>query len=430
MRGLLLIILFFLLPCRGIFAQATVDIAAEIKAINSTVVGSGGNAVISNRAMNVFMADKTGYAGSSDDVSFFTNYVTFNSTDGIFTVNHNFQIPKGIDEPLKNLFSVGFKANINSIGAAFMDKHFDDELGITLNYKWLGKVKTQANARQQQSMNALRAALFYTLQSAIDKEIADFTIALDKTLATDIPGESMDSAKALMKQNFYADLNEKYEALFASRQAELLTKTVNFKKISFGYTSFTATIPIISPTYTVAPVISASFKQRHPYPLQLMLAHTRLWESGNRGRLFVTLSGGLLLNNSKLSYGLDKINASSYKAMGGTDTSTLAQKSKAYTGLYKTFVTPEVKARILYYPTNSHVGFSVMAEQHIGKDNLLIGRIGVPIVLINSQKTPVVDVECYIAFFDINHAVKNLQGRGSRTTVGVAVGIPFSRLMY
>ncbi len=421
--------LFFLIAhcCVG---QNGDSITSEIKMINRAVTNQTAGAVISNRAMNVFLADKTGYVAASDDLSFFTNYVTFNSTDGVFTVNHNFQTPKGLDEPLKTLFSVGFKANVNSIGAGFLDKHFDDELGLTLNYKWLGKVKTQASSYQQQSMNALRAGLVHSLELAIEREIADFKTALERLEATDINGANMDSAKASVQQNFYTDLKEKYQALFATQQAELLTKTAHFKTISFGYTSFTASVPIIAPTYTVASSINVAFVQKHSYPVQLMLAHARLWEGSNWGRLFLTLGGSLLLNNSKLSYGIHKINPDTYKAMGGTDTVTLAQKEKAYLGFYQTFITPAVKGRIVYYPTNSHVGFSVMAEQHIGKDNLLNARVGVPIVLINSKKTPAATFECYVSFFDMGHVVNNLQGRGKRTTVGIAAGIPFSRLMY
>jgi hypothetical protein len=429
MPRLCFVVLFFLMAacCAG---QNTDSIAAEIEMINKAVVNQTTGAVISNRAMNVFLADKTGYAGGSDDLSFFTNYITFNSTDGIFTVNHNFQKPKGTDEPLKSLFSVGFKANVNSIGAGFLDKHFDDELGLTLNYKWLGKVRTQSSGGQQLAMNALRSGLVHTLEMAIEKEKADFKIALDRVEAAELNGGNMDSARALMQQNFYADLKEKYEALFAAQQAELLTKTAYFKTVSFGYTSFTATIPIIAPTYTVASSISAAFAQKHSYPLQLMLAHTRLWEGNHWGRLFLTVGGSLLLSNSKLGYGLDKINTATYKAMGGRDTLTLAQKEKAYFGNYQTFITPAVKGRVIYYPTNSHVGFSIIAEQHIGKDNLLNARVGVPIVLINSKKTPAATFECYISFFDMGHVVKNLEGRGKRTTVGIAAGIPLSRLMY
>ncbi|MDN3655421.1 hypothetical protein QWZ08_07285 [Ferruginibacter paludis] len=423
------VVLFFLIVyrCAG---QNGDSIAAEIRLINREVVNQTGGAVISNRAMNVFLADKTGYLAGSDVLSFFTNYVTFNSTDGIFTVNHNFQTPGGRDEPLKNLLSVGFNANVNSIGAGFLDRRFDDELGLTINYKWLAKVKTKSDAYQQQFMNALRAGLVHTLESAIEKETAGFNTALNRVAAADINGANVDSARALIQNNFYADLKEKYQALFATQQAELLTKTAYFKTINFGYTSFTATIPIIAPTYTVAPAIPAAFTQKHSYPIQLMLAHTRLWEGSHWGRLFVTLGGSLLLNNSKLSYGVAKINPAAYTNMGGTDTLTLAKKEKVYMGRYQTFITPAILGRIVYYPTNSHVGFSVMAEQHIGKDNLLNARVGVPIVLINSKKTPAVTFECYVAFFDMGHVVTNLQGRGKRTTVGIAAGIPFSRLMY
>jgi len=71
-----------------------------------------------------------------------------------------------------------------------------------------------------------------------------------------------------------------------------------------------------------------------------------------------------------------------------------------------------------------------MAAQNIGIDKLFNVRLGVPIVLINSKKVPAAAVECYVSFFDINHTVKNTEGRGKRIALGLSVGIPFSRLMY
>ncbi|MBC7627690.1 hypothetical protein [Ferruginibacter sp.] len=420
---------FFLLSSVSL-AQTGESIIDEIKEINKTVTSQHSGTVISNRAMNVFMADKTGYLSAGDDLSFYTNYVTFNSMDGIFTVNHNFQKPNGIDEPLKTLFSVGFKANVNSIGATFLDKQFDDELALTMNYKWLCKIKTHADKSQQKFMNALRAAAAQTLEIAIEKEVADFKTALNKIDTADVSGQNMDTAKALMQQNFYEEIKEKYVTLFSSRQAELLTKTNNFKLITFGYTSFTVTVPLVFPTYTVAPSFTASFAKKHSYPLQIMLQHTRLWESSKLGRLFLTLGANLLFSNSKLSYGVDKINISTYKNMGGADTLHLAENNKAYLGLYQTFFTPSLKARIVYYPTGSHIGISLMAAQNIGIDKLFNVRLGVPIVLINSKKVPAAAVECYVSFFDINHTVKNTEGRGKRIALGLSVGIPFSRLMY
>ncbi|GAC1428074.1 MAG: hypothetical protein NVSMB7_04990 [Chitinophagaceae bacterium] len=62
-----------------------------------------------------------------------------------------------------------------------------------------------------------------------------------------------------------------------------------------------------------------------------------MWESATTGRLFFTLNGTLLFNNSKLSYELNKRNFSEYKSLGGTDTLHTADpgNNKLYIGPFK-----------------------------------------------------------------------------------------------
>jgi hypothetical protein len=53
---------------------------------------------------------------------------------------------------------------------------------------------------------------------------------------------------------------------------------------------------------------------------------------------------------------------------------------------------------MVYFPTGSHVGTSVLAKQNFGRYHLLNGRLGIPIVLINSKKIPAVNFEIYVLF--------------------------------
>ena len=82
-----------------------------------------------------------------------------------------------------------------------------------------------------------------------------------------------------------------------------------------------------------------------------MLSHTRFWESSKAGRAFFTLSGNILFNNSKLSHALNKVTLAEYKNLGGTDTLHLVnlKNDRAYIGLYETFVTPSLTARLVYF---------------------------------------------------------------------------------
>lgn len=441
----LFFIAFFYFCIPFLKAQSGDSIIARLKFINKQVTNkpcnSANAAAISNRAMNVFLADKTGYLSESSDLSFYTNYVSLNTSEGKFTIYHNFQKEKGIDEPIQKLLSVGVSVNIaNGFAATFLDKQFENELGATVNYKWIGKVKThfanctqnQNRNNQKQSMDALRAAIVHSLEIEINKRETDFKIAINIIDTTDVPGQNIQTAKALMLQNFYEDLKMDCEEKSATQQAAVLATTQNFKLITTFWTSLTAYIPFAFPKYTVAQSLTTALQQKHSYPLELMLSHTRFWESSKAGRIFFTLSGNVLFNNSKLSYALNKVTLAEYKNLGGTDTIHLAnlKNDRAYIGSYETFVTPSLKARIVYFPTGSHVGISFLAEQNFGSYNVLNGRLGIPIVLINSKKIPAVNFEIYVLFFDMNNKIKQAEKFGNKTSVGLGVGIPFSRLMY
>lgn len=426
---------FFFLPVKS---QITDSIIAELKAINKSIVNtpcsSADAPLISNRAMNIFLADKTGYLSESNDLSLYTNYLTFNTAEGKLTINHNFQKATGIDGPIKKMLSIGVVANIaNNFAATFLDKKFENELGLTVNHKWLHKVKTHfTNCNQKQSMDALRAAIVHSLEIEINKKTVDFLTTVNKIDSSEIPRQNIDAAKSLALQHFYQDLKETYEEMFATLQAEKLTETNNFNLVTTGWTSVTAYIPLVFPMYTVASSLTTPFNKKHPYPLEINLQHTRLWESSKKGRLFFTIGSNLLFNNAKLSFALDKTNIAIYKNLGGTDTIHLAalKNDKVYIGNYATFVTPSLTGRLVYYPPSSHIGISFLIEQNFGQYNLLNGRLGIPIVLINRKKVPAANFEFYIHFFDMNHSIDQDRKYGNKTSVGLGVGIPFSRLMY
>jgi hypothetical protein len=411
------------MPILSVHAQSAKEIITQLQSIHQATSADSG-AAISRRSMNIFLADKTGYAAGSRDLSFFTNYVTFNSSEGRCTVNHNFQqAATGNDAPIKKLLRVGVDMTLaSSYTKSFLDKRFESELGFTLNYKWLGRVKTRFSdgADQKQAMDALRSLTLETIATEMLQKENSFIAAM---LKLDSIGAT---AKKMVTENFYADLKQLYEEKFAAEQAALLTKTMNFRLIRTHWTSLTAYIPLFFPAYKVAASLAAPFSSKHPYPLELILGHTRLWESAKKGRLFLTIEGTLLLNNSKLGYGLSKMNFSEYKSLGGTAPATAVGNNKLYIGAYQNFATPGVSGRLLYFPGTSHAGVSAAVEKSFGVFDFLNCRLGIPIVLINNKKTPAVNIECYVLFLDLLNSSTGI----SNTTAGLSIGIPFSRQMY
>lgn len=444
MRYLISILVFHIFPCL-IIAQNGDSIISRLKSINHALTvktcSSEDATAISNRAMNIFLSDKTGYVNEKSDLSFFTNYVTFNTSESRLTVNHNFQEATGADVPIKKLFSIGLSVTIpNNYSMAFLDNRHETGLAFLAGFKWLGKVKTrftdcnviQNQANQKQTMDALRAGMVNDLATEVNNKEADLRISLNAIDAEDVQGLNPDSAKAIIKQNFYEELNESADGNFATLQAEMLTKTMNFKLISTHWTAIQCYIPVVFSKYFVAPTLTEAFQQEKSYPFELTINHTRLWESSRTGRFFATIGGGILLNNSKFSYSLDKINYADYKIMGGTDTQhdEELKNDKAYLGDYENFITPSLQCRMVYFPVEYHLGISILVQQNFGSYNFLNTRIGIPVVLINSKKTPAVSFEFYVSLTDLTNQTDPTKEPPNKAMAGLSVGIPLSRLMF
>jgi len=441
----LISILFIFVPPFFLQAQNADSIISRLQAVNRTILvkscDSEDATAISHRAMNVFLSDVTGYLSSKTDLSYFTNYVTFNMAESQLTVYHNFQTASGADVPLKNLLGFGLSANIpNNYSASFLDYRNETGLGLLLGFKRLGKVKTRfydcsvspEKPNQKQTMDVLRAGIINSLAVEIKNQEEDFKEALDKTDNEDIQGLPEDSAKAILKKKFYENISESSDEKFATLQAVALIETKNYKLISTHWTGIQLYVPVFSSKYVVAPSLNEDFQQKKSYPAGLMLSHTRLWESSTAGRFFATLSAELLLNNSKMSYDLKKVNYAEYENMGGTDIQhdDELKNNKAYIGTYENFITPSLQYRMVYFPVEYHLGLSLLVQQNFGTCNFLNARIGIPVILINSKKTPAVCFEFYASLTDLTNKSDNSGSPVNKTFVGMSVGIPLSRLMY
>jgi hypothetical protein len=71
-----------------------------------------------------------------------------------------------------------------------------------------------------------------------------------------------------------------------------------------------------------------------------------------------------------------------------------------------------------------------LVQQNFGIYNFLNTRIGIPVVLINSKKTPSVNFEFYVSLTDLTNNAGPSNNLVNKTMAGLSVGIPLSRLMY
>ncbi len=374
--------------------------------------------LISNRAMNLFLADRIGYYLSRyDDISFDKNYITFNSSDGVFSLNHNFFQARPGDNPIKSFIVGGIKANVvNAIESRFTGNAFNNEIGLTIKQTWLASVKTHFTQSHKQNMAALRASIRYSLQAQLTRKQAEFEKSLDSIKQSDIPGQDLNQVKTYLRQKFNNDMSEYYSRETASKQSDTLIETVNYNSVSTAWTSINGYVPILPLKYPVSESLNGPFSTKYGYPISLAISHTRFLESRTAGRFFITLSGEVYLNNAVHSQELEKTTSSAYP-------------NQLYTGTYRNFLTPAAKAQVVYFPPDSHIGFNIAFEQNIGSYNALTGVVGIPIVLIDKAGHPAANFQFQFRFFDVSGTVLPNRTVYDKTSVGLAVGVPFSKII-
>ena len=341
---------------------------------------------ISNRATNIFLSNKIGYYLSSpDDLTLYKNSALLNAATGTLTVNHSLYQPKGSDQRVGAFTTIGAQANVaDAFAATYSNRPFDNRFGFFAKQTWISKGHARCTPAQRQAMDAISAAIVHRLEQ--------------------------DTAR----QQFDPDLRDEYNYPFALQQSEMLIKTQNYKDITLSWTSVSVYIPLITENIPVAPALPDSPTTRHAWPLKINITHTRLWESTRSGRFYATISGDLLFNNAKDGYQLE----------------TVTSPKWAYIGAYSSFLTPTLKGQFIYLPPTSHFGVSAHLEQNFGPYHALNGILGVPIVLINKKSEPVCNFEFQVRFFDLSHTVQTGRGLPGRTSIGLTIGVPFSKIAF
>jgi hypothetical protein len=380
-------LLFILFLTSRALAQSPDSLILQLKTIDAATKASPNGLPISNRAMNIFLSNKIGYYLSSiNDLTLYKNSVLFDAATGTLAVNHSLYQPHGLDERVRSFTTIGVQANVaDAFAATYSNRPFDNRFGFITKQTWISRGHSSCTPGQKQAMNALRAGILHHLEQ--------------------------DTARA----QFDADLRDEYYYAFALQQSETLIKTSNYKDLTLSWTSVSIYIPLITENIMVIPsALPDSPTTRHAWPLQLNITHTKLWESTRAGRFYLTIAGDLRLNNARDGYQLE----------------TVTSPKWAWIGTYSNFLTPTLKGQFLYLPPTSHFGISVHLEQNFGPYHALNGILGVPIVLINKKSEPVCNFEFQVRFFDLSHTVQAGRGLPGRTSIGLTIGVPFSKIAF
>lgn len=416
-------------------AQSSQPVIAELKAINTQITntpcGTRQGALVSNKAMNIFLSNKvSSYLSDGTDLSLYKNYVVLNAAEGSIAIDHNFRQPVEGDESVRSFFVLGARANIaNAYSARFSNKYNDNRLGFLVQHTWMGRPAIHYECgSQKMAMDAQRAIILHNLETTYQRETGDFERGLDSLKQNEVPGQDMKALKDKLRKNFYAALRDEYIEKFSEAQSSALINSNNFNLITDNWTSVGVYVPVITQKFMVSADINSAAAKRQNYPLELSLTHTRFWESNKFGRLFFTLNGKVIINNSVQSgllYHADAFGETSVAA-----NALFLDKGNLFIGLYKNFVTPTASAKVAWLPLTSHFGLSFRIEKNFGDYHAWNATLGVPIVLIDKNEVPAITFEAQILFSDMANSIKNTALPYNRTAIGFTVGIPFSKIVY
>jgi hypothetical protein len=417
-------------------AQTPQNIIAELADLNNHILQTsckeGKGPLISNRAMNLYLANKIGYFLSSyNDLSFYKNYVTYHSDDGTFSLNHNLFQAKKIDEPVRSFFVVGARASIKNT----------NEIGATAQHTWIGKTKTYfskcelpdgSTENHKYRMDALRASILYALELEFNSEVAAFNKSLSLLRATDLPGQNLDTAKIMLTEKFYRDLSVTYAFKFADLQEVAFDHGMNYNTLTSNWTTLSAYVPFVTKRYIAASSPTEKLAPVTSYPWEAGISHSRLWESRKVGRFVLTVFTGIAQNNAVQAKMLSQKTAAEYLAGGGKDSAGAARmvNEKLYYGGFKNFITLLSSARLVYFPPSSHVGVSLVLEKYNGDYDPLNFILGIPITLVDKKGIPAADFQFQLKFTDLNNTLSPTNRLDRKLSVNLTASVPFSKIIY
>lgn len=436
--------LFFSVVAGGLHAQTADSLLTLLQTINNRLAAlpcnTGTAPLLSNRATNLYWADRVGgYLSDGIDLSYHKNVLVFNSAEGTIAVAHNQYTPTGTDERIATMGSFGIKANVfNAYTAAFNGKQYINELGATLKYTFIGKggarypVCTAGAVNAKQEMDTYRALLLHQLQAELTQKVVAFEQSLNKITPAETPGQDTAAAKRLLRRNFYTALAEEYTTKYAAMQAQTLVDATGKLLMTSNWTSIYAYLPVLPQRFTVTGDYHSNFTEKHAWPAQLVLSHSRIWESRTAGRILATVRGSLLLNNSRQASGLLQTGFAAYQFAGGVDTGyfTSHPQYDVYIGAFRNFITPALSAQLVYIPPGWHWGITGALEQNMGTYHALNAKLAIPMLLINIKGSAQATLEFQVRFSDITNTLNAANRIAGKTAVGVTLGVPFERIAY
>ena len=424
-------------PVNELIAQSADSLINNLESIQNKLVNNPAYSqhLISNRAMNLFIADQVGsYLAEDKNLSFFKNDVTLDAAKGILSLNHNFFESRDLDEPVRTFMVVGAKANVlNAFYSMNANKTYVNNFGVSIQKNWISKPVIKLNQElDKKKMDMLRAIILKRLEREINRKNEEFQELTSSTKPNAVSDSDLLKTKEWLSKEFHSKLSDEYNYQFADLQYQALKESSGYKSISLHWTNIYVYLPVILERYFVADSRGSYPHTKSSYPFELSVTHTRFTEGPEFGKLFYSLNLNLTLNNAVSNKSLQELDFEQYRFAGGVDTSRLRQSeiNTIYIGRYKLYLTPSLKFDVAYFPGQSHIGISASIQQNFGTYHPLNFSLGAPVVLIDKRGSPAANFQFLIQYLDVFHTENANSTFHDNIYINLTVGIPFSKIIY
>jgi hypothetical protein len=394
MKYFFYLVLCFLLVNHA-FGQLPQQFENDIRTFHSSILQTScaEGRVATNRAVNLFLADRIGYYLSGDEsISFCKNNVGLNTATGVFALTHSLFEPTGADTPIKNFTAVGLRVNAFDVAQAIEKRRgFSNQLGLTYKRYWLSNPTfTYQNCIQKTINDAYRAVIVEHTLAAYQQELTHFSQLLSKDSSLN---QSLFKSMVGQKETVLA---ENYARQFAYDQFISIFENMHFKKVKINWTQINAYIPAMRQTLMTAPEPTKS------YPIAISTAHTRFSETSKAAKFFQIYHLNFALEN---------------------------QQKYDWSAAFYTVISPSISAKFVYFPPMYHFGISASIEAKKVFSTSYNAKIGIPVVLIDKNSHAASNFEIVINVPDLSGVYFNTK-MSQKMNVSVVFGLPIGRNVY
>ena len=463
MKSKLIVLTLLLYLCSNVYSQEKKElkhVRDSIDKLTRLAVNSYAydTLIIPNEAVKKYFKKKSsGYLFGSEDISYFNNYASINTTNGEASIGFNFswqnvdiiqeRISKKTDPALSilkqliktqklktstNHISLGLKTKQKDNYAKFFADNNLTNLGFEFSFKhvfngriwYIGEKKSDKLIKQ---LSVIRAEVVQKMRIDLAERHFFCEEIRDSAIRDEYINEFYKDATATYLSNFNDKILEKIE------EADFKPKSTIFWFDANVYLPF-----FLTEYKTLQNDIVSSNIESHTHYLFSLGASINGAVEGPKYSIIFNAGGKFGYHNTITLDQIKKMDIENYIGAGGADSSrmTTIDNEKVYHGAFNALWVPSTYLRFvimrnikLKKKTYGKIGGSLYVEKFINHDYSPLNiQVGIPILLIDKKGKNKVKFEIQAKINDFNADKIKEDAIRDNIILGIAIGVPFGNI--